>query len=458
VKKSGRVLLIGVFLLAIWPSSGACAGEGSFAEKVQESFIRVVKEIGPAVVSIVAQGGEGGDVAKDLYRIPPWLSGKPFGERPALGSGVIIDKDGLVLTSAHVIEAAGEVEVILSDGRTLPAKERASDAITDLAVLQMEAKDLPVAKLFQGERVNIGEWAIALGNPFGLGKGGPTMTIGVVSAVGRELSPRYPGNLIQTDADINPGNSGGPLLNIRGEVIGINTAIIGTFSGSKGFGFAVPMNSRTRRIIAKLCRGEPVEHGWLGVEMMPVTAEVSLKLGIGQRQGVLVKRVLRGSPAEKAGLSAGDFITRFDGRSISSDLELWRVVNETEVGRVAEVAFVRDGKERTVKVRIASRPQMAGEIGESKISWRGITVGELTRQKAESLGRTEGEGVLVLESSEDSPCYEAGIRKGTVILKVENQDVRSVEDFRRITRGLKGTALLITSEGLVLVKEEAVKK
>jgi serine protease Do len=390
--------------------------------------------------------------------------GREF-KRFGLGSGVIIDERGYILTNEHVVSDANKITVVLADGREFSGEVKGKDPRSDLAVIKVEAKNLPVARLGNSDAIRAGQWAIALGNPFGLvapGASGaigtePTMTVGVVSALNRRL-PRparvdrdYSG-LIQTDAAINPGNSGGPLVNLQGEVVGINVAILTSSRGNEGIGFAIPVN-KAKAILESLIEGRKVVYGWLGVHIQDITQDVADYYQLTDRDGVLVYQVVPGSPAETSGLRDGDIVRSFDGKPVKNARELMDVVGRTEIGRPAEVVVVREGKEQTVTVKVGERPSedaLASGAGEA---WRGLNVAELSPQMAEQFGLPPGStGVLVVNVESDSAASEAGLQEGDIINEINRVRVESLSDYRKVTSQVQGNALVRTNRGYVVVK------
>ena len=325
-------------------------------------FIQVAEQVTPSVVNISTVSSGKGRTPNELFR--------PFGNDPffrdffdrffegmprrrqqtSLGSGVIIDKSGLILTNNHVIKDADEITVRFSNKQEVKGKVVGTDAKTDLAVIRVGAKDeLPVARLGNSEALRVGEWAIAIGNPFGLDH---TLTVGVVSATGRsEVGIAAYENFIQTDASINPGNSGGPLLNVRGEVIGINTAIV---ASGQGIGFAIPINL-ARKVMDDLVKKGKVTRGWLGIGIQPLTPELAKSFGVSG-EGVLVNQVMPKSPAEAAGLKAGDLILSIDGKSIKDPRELTRLIADADIGKGLDLIVLREKEKRSVKVQVGEMP------------------------------------------------------------------------------------------------------
>jgi Do/DeqQ family serine protease len=342
-------------------SSPAGSGEQDTAPP-ENRFIAVAEQVTPSVVNISTVSSGKGQTPSEIFR--------PFGNDPfsrdffdrffegmprrhqqtSLGSGVVIDKSGLILTNNHVIKDADEISVKFSDKHEAKGTVVGADAKTDLAVIRVDTKkDLPVAKLGNSDALRVGEWAIAIGNPFGLDH---TLTVGVVSATGRsEVGIAAYENFIQTDASINPGNSGGPLLNIRGEVIGINTAIV---ASGQGIGFAIPINM-ARKIITDLVKKGKVTRGWLGVGVQPITAELAKSFGTSG-EGVLVNQVMPKSPAEAAGIKVGDALLSVDGKPIKDPRELQRLIADVDIGKSVELTILREKERRTVTVQIGELP------------------------------------------------------------------------------------------------------
>jgi Do/DeqQ family serine protease len=324
--------------------------------------VQVAERVTPSVVNISTVTTGKGRTGNELFR--------PFGNDPyfrdffdrffegtprrrqqnSLGSGVVIDKSGLILTNNHVVKDADEITVRFSNKQEAKGKVVGTDGKTDLAVIRVSAKDeLPVALLGNSDTLRVGEWAIAIGNPFGLDH---TLTVGVVSATGRsEVGIAAYENFIQTDASINPGNSGGPLLNVRGEVIGINTAIV---ASGQGIGFAIPINM-ARKVMDDLVKKGRVTRGWLGVGIQPLTPELAKSFGVSG-EGVLINQVMPKSPAEAAGLKVGDLILSIDGKSLKDPRELQRIIAEADIGKTIEMSILREKERRTLKAQIGEMP------------------------------------------------------------------------------------------------------
>ena len=426
-------------------------------------FAELAERLQPAVVNISTT-----QVLRGQQRqLPGQPSPRPFGERgerqpfeefferffggrsperelrrSSLGSGFIINKDGHIVTNNHVVENAMDIKVSLSDKEEFDAKVIGRDPKTEVALIKIEAdRDLPVVPLGNSDQLRVGQWVVAIGNPFGLGH---TMTAGIASAKGRIIGAGAYDDFIQTDASINPGNSGGPLFNVNGEVVGINTAIV---AAGQGIGFAIPINL-AKNILAQLHAEGRVTRGWLGVQVQQVTPELARSFGLEQGHGALVADVQPNSPAAQAGLQRGDVILEFGGQPIEDMQELPRVVADTTPGTTADVRMLRKGQERTVQVKVGEMPeeqrQAASEAGppEKRL---GLAVEQLTPEIARSLGMSSTQGVVVSEVVEGSPADEAGIRRGDVILEVHQEPITSVRDYQSAVQraGDAGAVLLL---------------
>ncbi|MCM8800661.1 MAG: Do family serine endopeptidase [Candidatus Omnitrophica bacterium] len=449
-------------------------------DKLEDAVINVANTAGKAVVSISTEYTRRIGVRR-YYSFPFGESPFPeddffrrffedffpeFPEREykqiGLGSGVIIDPEGYILTNEHVVGEADKITVTLPDGREFKGEIKGKDKRSDLAIVKINAHNLPVAGLGDSDRLRIGEWVVAIGNPFGfaLQNPEPTVTVGVVSALHRSLSrslgkDRDYTDLIQTDAAINPGNSGGPLVNLKGEVVGINVAIFTTSGGYQGIGFAIPIN-KAKRIISRLIEGKKVLYGWLGVTVQDLTEDLAKYFGLPDKNGVLVAKVLENSPAQKAGIKESDIIRKFDNKSINNTRELVNIVSQTEVGRKVKVAVIRDKKEINLDVEIGSRPENIEELSSTAISgaiWRGIEVEDLTPGNLRQYRIEEKRGVVVVNVEPNSPADEAGIMPGDVIVEINREPINNLSDYKRITQKLKGNALVRTNRGYFIIKE-----
>jgi len=358
-------------VIASRPGPRAVQGPLGTADALQTAFVTVAERVRPAVVHIgtvqVARPRRAPAVPGPLADDPffkdffdQFFGGRGPGSRgefhqPGLGSGVIIDRRGYVLTNFHVVKGADAVTVRLSSKREYRGRIVGTDPKTDLAVVRFEPDlELTVATLGNSDALRVGEWAIAIGNPFGLDQ---TVTVGVVSATGRaDVGIASYENFIQTDASINPGNSGGPLVNLRGEVIGINTAIVAT---GQGIGFAIPANM-ARRIVSQLIERGKVTRGWIGVSLQPLSTELAQALGLPSTRGAIVARVHDGSPAAAARLQQNDVIVTFDGTPVEDYHHLQRLAAEAEVGRTVKLEIVRERRQRTVELKISEAPDSPG--------------------------------------------------------------------------------------------------
>jgi len=353
-------------------------------------------------------------------------------KRRSLGSGFIIDKKGYILTNYHVVKGASKIKVKLHDGSSYNAKIVGSDPKTDIALIKIDPKEkkLKVAPLGDSDKIKIGDWVLAVGNPFGLSY---TVTAGIISAKGRVIGEGPYDNFLQTDASINPGNSGGPLINIKGEVIGINTAIV---AQGQGIGFAIPINM-AKEILPQLKTRGKVIRGWLGVYIQAVTPELAKSFGLKITKGAVVTQVLKGSPAEKAGLKEGDVILEYRGKEIKGVRDLPRLVAMTPPGTRVKMKIFRDGKIKTLWVKVGAMPEEEATIPhEGKVKLRlGIKVQPVPPQIKEELN-IEG-GVYVSSVEPGSPADEAGIQHGDIILRVNRKKIRNLSDFKRAISKIK---------------------
>jgi serine protease Do len=407
------------------------------------TFARVAEAIKPAVLNIntVSRSGGGGRTpfeeffGEDFYR-------RFFGDAPdrlpqrSLGSGVIIDPSGIALTNAHVVDKATEIEIVTLDGGKHKAKVIGLDKKTDLAVLKLDdgKAKFSFARLGDSDRMQVGDWVIAVGSPFGLQS---TVTAGIISAKARQIGQGPFDDFLQTDAAINPGNSGGPLVNMQGEVVGINTAIV---AGGSGIGFAIPSNM-ARKIYTELSTKGRVTRGWMGVSIQPLTSDLANSFGAKDTKGVLVSDVVPDSPAGKAGLKPGDILLEFEGKRTEAPADLQRAVGLASPGHEVKVKVWRDGNERTLEVRIGEAPddREAQQRGSSKgtPTVLGMEVRPITPEVARQLNLRTSEGVIVARVDEGSPAAEAGIQRGDVIREINRQKIRTTSDYEKLTRETK---------------------
>jgi serine protease Do len=431
-------------------SSVLPAAPGSFSSLVKKAKasvvnISTVKTIAGGLAHPFSFGGPAGpnDPLRDFFdRFFGDQMPKDFKQKN-LGSGFIIDKEGFILTNNHVVEKADEITVKLADGKSFLANIVGRDPKTDLALIRIESDhDLTPLPMGDSDSLEVGDWVVAMGNPFGLDN---TVTAGIVSAKYRHIGAGPYENFIQTDASINPGNSGGPLLNTRGEVIGINTVIFSQTGGSIGIGFAIPINM-AKEILEQLKKGKVVR-GWLGVMIQKITPELKNKLGLQDEKGALVADVSSGGPAEKAGIQRGDVIVSFDGKKIHEMNDLPYIVASTPIGKAVPLKVIRKGRENVFEVKIGElKEEKRGleEEGKSGAEKRlGMKVEDLTPQLAKDLGLPETEGLVIVQVDGSSPAAEAGLRPGDVILELDQGPVKDATDFlKKINRYKEGDTIL----------------
>lgn len=426
------------------------------------SFVDIAKAVKPAVVNIYAsktgrsQGLQGNPFDDPFFRR---FFGDEFFRRfeqqpkerkeRGLGSGVIVEQDGLIITNNHVVANADEIRVTLADKREFKAKLIGTDPKSDVAVVRIDASGLPTVPWADSDKLEVGEFVLAVGNPFGLTQ---TVTLGIVSALGRAAGIAEYEDFIQTDAAINPGNSGGPLVNIRGELVGINTAIFSQSGGNMGIGFAVPSNM-ARSIMDQLVKHGKVVRGWLGVSIQELTPELASQFGLGDTKGVLVSDVMDDSPAKKAGVERADVIVEYDGKPMDSPTHLRNAVAQTPVGKKVTLKIIRDKKTKAIDVTIAEQPksmgQVGGEEGGEPSAPSGVLsdldVREVNEELASRYGLKSGErGVVVTRVKPGSPAEEAGVREGDLVLEINRKPVGSLKAYEKAASGLpKDQAVLL---------------
>jgi serine protease Do len=345
-------------------------------------------------------------------------------EQRGVGSGFIMSREGYILTNNHVVEDADQIKVKLANGKEYDGNVVGRDPKTDLALIKIKASsDLQPLNLGNSDELKVGSWVVAIGSPFGLEQ---TVTAGIVSAKGRVIGSGPYDDFIQTDASINPGNSGGPLINMKGEVVGINTAII---ASGQGIGFAIPINM-AKDVVPQLQEKGHVTRGWLGVSIQEVTPELAKSFGLKEKKGALVAQVVSGSPAEKAGIEQGDVIVEFDGKEVSDSKDLPRIVATTPVGKAVTIKLSRDGKILDRQVKVGELEEKAG-VAKAPASHKplGITVQNLTPEIAKGLGLKKDAGVVVAQVEPGSPAANAGIQTGDVIREVNREPVKDINDF-----------------------------
>ncbi len=442
----------------------ACSQSSSLS--LQEATIKVAQELKDSVVTISSLQviSVYPDADSLLYELFPELFGTSQMRRVGIGSGVIVDKDGYILTNEHVVGPAADILVTLPNGNEYHAKIVAVDYKADLAVIKINPKEeLVPAKLGDSDNVKIGQWVMAIGNPFGIAfhSAEPTLTVGIVSAVHRSLPAgmwrgRNYVDLIQTDAAINPGNSGGPLVNMDGEVIGINVAIVSPTGGSIGLGFAIPINA-ARRVIESAMSGKPLSYGWIGVAGQDMTSRLQKYFGLDHPVGVLVVGVVPNGPADLAGIQEGDVILKFDGKKVRDIQDLLKYVSETEIGKTVPVLILRGRNRKIVYVKVAKQgegfvnPKVAKHLHKLPHSTKPSGPIDLKGMKLVEMG----DQVVVESIVPGSPADKAGIKKGDIILRINQQRIHSLTDIRAMSQGeLSGNLLIRTKRGFFVILDE----
>lgn len=422
---------------------------GAYAKAVAPDFVELAKMLKPSVVNI--NTSKTVSPQKNIQR-----PRNPFGQDPfedffnkffdvpqqqykqrSLGSGFIISNDGFILTNNHVVGGADEIKVKLSDGREFKAVVKGTDEKLDLAVLKIEVNgELPVAELGDSDAIQVGEWVMAIGNPFGLSQ---TVTAGIVSATGRVIGSGPYDDYIQTDASINPGNSGGPLFDAKGKVIGINTAIV---QGGQGIGFAIPINM-AKAVLPQLEESGKVTRGWLGVAIQPVTPELAKSFGVTGENGALVSEVTKDSPADKAGVKTGDIIMEFDGKQIHEMNSLPRYVAATPVGKKVKMKVLRNGKPEVLTVLIERLKDGEDKTAPGAEQDRlGMTVRDIDDELAAKMGKKDAKGVVVTAVKPGGVAEEAGITAGDVIKEINGVKINTTADFTKaVSAHKKGTVM-----------------
>jgi serine protease Do len=447
----GTVLLIGIIVgvaltarfrvqeIGLADKTGISGETLDFLGKLNASLTEVVEAVKPSVVNISTTKTVRNPL-EDFFDHPLFerFFGEEFGFRgphprefrtSSLGSGVIVSSDGYILTNNHVIEDAEEIEVTLFDERTLKGKVVGTDPKSDLAVIKVEAQGLPAAKFGSSAGLKVGEVVIAIGVPFGLSH---TTTMGIVSAVGRSnVGIAEYEDFIQTDAAINPGNSGGAMVNIRGELVGINTAIFSTSGGYMGIGFAIP-SDMAKSVLQSIIEHGKVIRGWLGVTIQSLTPELAEQFGIEEQKGAVVTDVLEDSPARKGGLERGDVIVEFAGREVESSVALKNMAAESPPDSTVEIKVLRDGKEKVLSVTLGEYPEKlaTAQGGGFENALRGVNVREITPEIRESLDIPEGvNGVIVAGLDPGSPAQGA-IARNDVLREINRKEIRDLKDYR----------------------------
>ena len=467
--KHGFILALTVLIATSLPAAAMAQPDIKAAKELSGAFSQVAKEAMPAVVSI--------RVEKTVEAAGPAMMGpgSPLGphdpsrqyyddffrrffggnlpqkfHQMGQGSGFIISPDGYILTNNHVVGDADKISVELQDGRKFnDAKLIGTDPDSEVAVIKIPGKDFPVLPMGDSDKLQIADWVIAVGNPFGLAE---TVTVGVVSALGRNIPLAEYNDYIQTDAAINPGNSGGPLIDLDGQAIGINTAIFTESGGYMGIGFAIPINM-AKAISEQLIKTGKVTRGYLGVLIQDVTPELAQSFGLEKAEGALISQVTEDSPAKAAGLKQGDIILKMDGKDVESSNVLKNEVAMLAPGSKVRFEIFRGGKKQEVTVKIGERPASLGKSTEEATQQSqghlGMQLQNLTKDLADQLGYAPGEGVVVTEVVPGSPADSAGIQPGDLIVSVDHKDVKSVSEFEKALHavGKNKKALLLIKHG-----------
>jgi serine protease Do len=450
VSRRGVARIAVLIAIMCVPGLGWAQSRTEAAKELSSAFSAVAKAAMPAVVSIKVEkavevnpmmggpsqlndpfGQFGDDFLRRFFggRMPQWQAPRKY-HQEGLGSGFIISEDGYILTNNHVVGDVDKITVGLKDGRTFAnAKLIGTDPDSEVALIKIEGHNFPVLPMGDSGKADIGDWVIAIGNPFGLNE---TVTVGVISAVGRSnVHIAAYEDFIQTDAAINPGNSGGPLINLDGQVIGINTAILSESGGYMGIGFAIPINM-ARTIEEQLQKGGKVSRGYLGLYAQDVTPEVAEMLGVKESAGVVVAQVETNSPAEKAGLKVRDVILEVNGKKVTSYDVFRNEVAMLKPGSQIELRVLREGKPLELTATLGERPATAAKKGPSaQVPQQalGLTVQNLTKDLADQFGYRLGEGVIVSDVTPGSPAAQKGIQQGDLIVSVNRQNVTSVDEF-----------------------------
>jgi serine protease Do len=422
------------------------------------SFAPIVRAVKPAVVNVsttqtVRSQGQGfgppgmnpQDPFSEFFR--HFLPEMPrrFTQR-SLGSGVIIDQDGYIVTNAHVVKDADKIVIKLDDKREFDARRVGIDEKMDVALLKIASPhDLTVAPLGDSGTLQVGDWVLAIGNPFGLSE---TVTAGIVSALGRVIGQGPYDNFIQTDASINPGNSGGPLIDMQGQVVGINAAIFSQSGGNIGIGFAIPISS-VKSVLEQLKTHGKVIRGWLGVAIQDVTPDLAQSFGLNKAQGALVADVTLDSPAAHAGLERGDIIVNYDGTDIDEAHQLPVLVADTKIGKTVSITVLRNGEKKTLHATVAEMPTTVAGAGpggeeEAEQDW-GLTVSNITPDVAQQLDLESTKGVVITDVDPDSPADDAGLQPGDVITQANRRSVHNLRDYRTAIAGKKKELLLLVN-------------
>ncbi len=446
------VLVVIVWLAACLIPASQAPAKSDNVVMVPQNFSALAEMVSPTVVNIrtekTVQGG--GRVFRHFSPNPFGNDDrfndffeKFFGEQPqrefrerSLGSGFIIDKEGYIVTNNHVIENANKIKVKLKNGKEFDAEIIGSDPSTDIALIKVKAgEELPVVPMGDSNDLQIGQWVVAIGSPFGLEQ---TVTAGIISAKGRVIGSGPYDNFLQTDASINPGNSGGPLINMQGQVVGINTAIV---ASGQGIGFAIPINL-AHGIIDQLKTKGSVTRGWLGVVIQDLSEEMAEYYGIPDKKGVLVMEVMPGHPAEAAGIQEKDIIVEINGQPVSTSRDLTNTVANLNVGEKAKIQFLRNGKKQSVAVEIAKRPQDTNQLasggpGRPPVDELGVRITSLTPEIAKKLNTSQTDGVVIEHLLPDGKGAEAGLAVGDIIKEINHTSIKTEKDYQTALSKIK---------------------
>ncbi len=413
----------------------------SVAEQLSNAFANVAQKVNPSVVTIFTEttlkvqnpfsGFQSDPFFRHFFQIPQQPGDM---KQMGLGSGVIVDASGVILTNNHVVEHADAIKVRLMDGREFKATVKGTDPQTDLAVIEIDVKGLRAIKLGNSDKARVGDWVLAIGSPMDPNLD-HTVTAGIISAKGRSgVGLTHYEDYIQTDAAINPGNSGGAMVNMRGQLIGINSAIVTKSGGNMGIGFAIPINL-ARKVMNDIIEKGMVVRGWLGVYIQNITPDIAKAMKLRKTNGVIVSKVQEGSPAEKAGMKAEDIIVKFDGKKIKNNTELSTMVAGTSPGSKVEVEVLRDGKMKTLTVKLEELNPISERLASGETNYKdiGIKVSNITSEMAGKYHLDNlKHGVVITSVDEKSIAAEVGLHEGDVILKLNRQAIDSVEDFNKI--------------------------
>lgn len=418
------------------------------------AFSDIVNAVSPSVVNISTtkvvkrNTGPFDDPFFDLFSpFHEFGAPKKYKER-SLGSGVIVSPDGYIITNNHVVEKADEIKVTLPDRRTFRGRIVGADTKTDIAIVRIDSSNLPTLTWGDSDKLQVGEFVLAIGSPYGLSN---TVTMGIISAVGRaNVGIADYEDFIQTDAAINPGNSGGPLVNIKGELIGINTAIFSRTGGYQGIGFAVPSNM-VRLVMDQLIQKGKVTRGWIGVTIQELTPELAQEFGLKNSKGALVSDVVKDSPAAKAGIIRGDVILGFNGKEVKDVSSLRNMVAQSKTGDAIGMKILRNGKEFAVKVVIVELPRDVAEVMPDRLPdnsearvFAGLTVMDLSKEIARQLGFNKNEkGVVVVRVEPGSPADDAEIKKGDIIKEINKKEIGNLEEYNKIATNIKRNEVLL---------------